>query len=473
MKKILLFLFLAVLAYVAYFLVSKKINSVDTLKKAVFESTHNRDNVAEQEAFTIAYNAYLYGFVRVKSMLLQQNATHPKYHDYAPINQFAMSKELAKPGFFDFTPNSDTHYGLAWLDVSKCPIIMEIPEISPKYWTVQATDASLNTFYYIGSRLNSKPGKWAYCKFDWKGTLPAGVTRIDCPTNQVFLQARNLVMPGDKADEAAMHTLMMKYKTYPLDPTATYPAVSAESQLANPWNTNPDFHNLKFFTLLNQALKNDPPVADDRGFVATFSALGIGENLTFDESKLSKSQKKGMDDGMMAAFRKMYDELKFGGERLGGFNFRYNIGYYKYNYMLGSANAFYGYGGNMAQEAMYPYTITDANGDEMSGTHKYKMHINKDEMPPAKAFWSFTMYSRPENQLIENEINRYNIGGLTPGLKYNADGSLDILIQHEKPADTSNWLPAPAGDFWIIMRMYDPKPELLEKKYKAPFIVKQ
>lgn len=448
---------------------------MDSLKRAAFESTHNRDKVAEHEAFTIAYNAYLYGFVKVKGMLLQQKATHPKYHDYAPINQFAISKELAKPGFTDFTPNSDTYYGLAWLDVSKCPIIMEIPEVPTKYWTIQATDASLNTFYYVGSRLNTQAGKWAYCKYDWKGTLPTGVTRIDCPTNQVFLQARNLVIPGDKADEQAAHTLMLKYKTYPLDPTATYPAIAAESEMVNPLNTNPDLRSLKYFTLLNQALKNDPPVADDKGLVATFVPLGIGENLTFDESKLSKSQKSGLEDGIMAAFRKMYDELKFGGERLGGMSFRYNLGKYKdtHNYVLGSAVAFYGYGANSAEEAIYPNTIVDSNGDELTGSNKYKIHINKDEMPPAKAFWSFTMYNRPENQLIENEINRYNIGGLTPGLKYNADGSLDILIQNEKPADTSNWLPAPKGDFWVILRMYDPKPELLEKKYKAPLIVKQ
>ena len=94
-------------------------------------------------------------------------------------------------------------------------------------------------------------------------------------------------------------------------------------------------------------------------------------------------------------------------------------------------------------------------------------------MPPVNAFWSITMYSRPENQLIENEINRYNIGGLTPNLKYNADGSLGILIQNEKPADISNWLPAPKGDFWLILRMYHPKQALLDKKYKAPFVVKQ
>lgn len=472
MKKIILILVTALLVYAAYFLVSKKVDSVDTLKRAIFEATHNRDKVEEQEAFNIGYNAYLWGFVRVKSMLLQQKATHPKYHDYAPLNAFAISKELAKPGFTDFTPNSDTYYGLAWLDVSKCPIIIEIPEVPQKYWTIQATDASLNTFNYIGSRLNSTAGKWAYCKFDWQGTLPQGVTRIDCPTNQVFLQARNLVIPQNKADEKATYDLMMKYKLYPLDPTATYTKIAADSKMVNPLNTNPDLKNLNFFKLLNEALKIDPPVEVDKGLVSTFSKIGVGVNQVFDENKLSKSQKAGLEDGIMAAIRRIYDELKFGGTSQGGFRFRYNIGKYDFNYPLGAVVAFFGYGGNTAEEAMYVTTLTDSDNNELVGSNHYKIHFNKGELPPVDAFWSITMYSRPENQLIENEIDRYNVGGLTPNLKYNADGSLDIFIQNEKPADISNWLPAPKGDFWLILRMYVPKKEVLDKKYNAPLVEK-
>ena len=473
LKKIILLASLAILAFVIYFLVSKKVNSIDTLKRSVFEATHDRDKVDEQVAFNIAYNAYLWGFVRVKSMLLQKKAIHPDYHDYAPINTFAISKELAKPGFTDFTPNSDTYYGLAWLDVSKGPIIIEIPEVSNKYWTVQATDASLNTFNYLGSRMGTTPGKWAYCKFDWNGTLPTGIQRIDCPTNQVFLQARNLVFPGNKEDEKAVYALMMKYKLYPMDSVAQYASIPKTETMVNPLNSNPDLRNLNFFKLLNEAITFDPPVAVDKGLVSTFAKLGIGPNLTFDEAKLSKSQKAGLEDGIMAAFRRMYDELKFGGERKGGFNFRYDLGKYDFNYHIGSAVAFYGYGANTAEEAVYVNTIVDADGDDLIGSKKYKIHFAKDEFPPVNAFWSITMYSRPENQLIENEINRYNIGGLTPNLKYNADGSLDILIQHDRPTDISNWLPAPKGDFWLIMRMYDPKKEVLDNKYTAPTVDRQ
>lgn len=471
LKKILIILTALIIGGFIY-IKTRSVEQMSQLKRSAFEFIHDRDDVAQNEAFIVGYTAYLYGFVRVKSLLLQEKAIHPKYKDYAPINQFSISKELAKPGFTDFTPNSDTFYGLAWLDVSQGPILMTIPEVTTKYWTIQATDASLNSFNYIGSRLNSKAGKFAYCKFDWQGTLPADVQRIDCPTNQVFLQARNLVIPGDAADLQATYTLMKKYQLEALNKEAKYASVDANSEMVNPLNSNPDFTNLNFFKLLNKALSYDPPVAADKNYVVQFAKLNIGPNLTFDESKLSKSQIKGLEKGIMAALHKIYDELKFGGTRMGGFNFRYDLGNYQTNYTLGSAVAFYGYGANTAQEAVYVNTIIDADGNNLVGKNDYTIHFNKDQIPPVNAFWSITMYSRPENQLIENEINRYNIGGLTPNLKTNKDGSIDIHISHKKPADTSNWLPAPKGDFWLIMRMYDPKEAVIKKQYKAPNVVK-
>ena len=475
MKKAFLFLLGLVITLGTFgfiYFKTRDANGQAQLKRSAFEFIHSRDDVAEKEAFIIGYNAYLYGFVRVKSILLQQKAIHPKYKDYAPINAFAISKELATPGFTDFTPNSDTFYGLAWLDVSQGPVLMTIPEISAKYWTIQATDASLNTFNYIGSRLKSKPGKFAYCKYDWKGSLPAEFQRIDCPTNQVFLQARNLVIPGDKADIKATYDLMMKYKLEALNKEAKYMTIDANSEIVNSLNSNPDFTNLNFYQKLNEALSYDPPVKADSNIVAQFAKLNIGPEMKFDQSKLSKSQIKGLENGQMAALHRIYDELKFGGQRMGGFNFRYDLGDYGANYALGSAVAFYGYGANTGAEAMYVNTIVDSKGDELVGKNDYAIHFNKDQIPPVNAFWSITMYSRPENQLIENEIDRYNIGGLTPGLKINQDGSIDNKISNKKPADTSNWLPAPKGDFWIIMRMYDPKEPIISKKYSAPLVTK-
>ena len=359
MKKIAIAFLAIIIILIGWLFFSKNVRNMADLKRTAFELSHDRDNVAENEAFIIGYNAYIYGLVRVKSILLQEKAIHPKYKDFAPINAFAISKELAKPGFTDFTPNSDTFYGLAWLDVSKGPVLMTIPEVSSKYWTVQATDASLNTFNYIGSRLQSKAGKFAYCRFDWKGELPADVQRIDCQTNQVFLQARNLVIQQNAADMKVIYTLLSKYKLEPLNKSAKYLTVNANASMANPLNTNPDFTNLNFFKLLNKALSYDPPVKADSSNVAKFGSLRIGANKVFDITKLTKSQIKGLEKGIMAALHTIYDELKFGGTRMGGFNFRYDLGEYKANPNLCAATAFYGYGANTAVEAMYVNTLID------------------------------------------------------------------------------------------------------------------
>lgn len=472
-KKITFGIFILIAIGLFWFVTQNGIRNTQDLKRTIFEKTHDRDQVAENEAFSIAYNSFLYGLVRVKGMLLEKRAIHPEYYDYAPINQFHISKELAKPGFTDFTPNCDTYYGLAWLDVSQGPIVMSLSEIPDKYYTIQATDAGLNTFNYIGSRMKSTAGLYAYCHQHWAGELPENVTRINCPTNQVFLQARYLVQPGNTDDEQKVQAQMQSLRLTPLNPNSKYEVLKASEELANPLNTNPDFLNLNFYKLLNQALTKNPPTENEKALVGEFSKLNIGVGLNFDPDKLSKSQLKGMKAGQMAAFRKLFDVLKYDGEEKGGFNFKFNLGEYTNNYPLSAAVAYFGYGANTAEEALYVTAIVDSDGNELSGDNQYQIHFEKDQLPPVDAFWSITMYSRPDNQLIENSINRYNIGGLTPGLNPDPEkGSIDIFIQQDKPDDSSNWLPAPEGKFWIILRMYNPKQEVLQGDYYPPEVVK-
>ena len=455
-KKILLGVFSLLIIGTVYILYKKDIRNTQDLKRTIFEATHDRESVAENEAFTIAYNSFLYGLVRVKGMLLERRAIHPSYYDYAPINKFHISKELAKPGFTDFTPNCDTYYGLAWLDVSQGPILLNLTDVPDKYYTIQATDAGLNTFNYIGSRMESAPGQYAYCHQEWQGELPEGVSRVNSPTNQVFLQARYLVNPGDQEDETRVQAQMKSLNLTPLNPAANYTTISQGEPIANPLNTNPDFLNLNFYSLLNEALTKNPPVEKEIEHVGTFSKLNIGAEKTFDPGKLNAAQKKGMQAGQMA-----------------GFNFKFNLGEYSKNIPLSAAVAYFGYGANTAEEALYVTAIVDADGNELNGANKYQIHFEKGQLPPVDAFWSITMYNRPDNQLIENPLNRYNIGGLSPSLIPNPEnGSVSILIQNRAPDDESNWLPAPKGNFWIILRMYNPKQEVLDGNYLPPEVVK-
>ncbi len=441
-------------------------------KPAVESAT--ADQIREKQAYNIAYQAYLYGFVRVKGMLLQDRAIHPKYPDYAPINQFYISKELAKPGFTDFTPNHDTLYGLAWLDLSQGPILMTVPEVPNRYYTIQATDVSLNTFNYIGSRVKSKAGTYAYAHQDWQGQLPAGVQRIDSPSNQVFLQLRPLVFPNIEGDiEHVYKKMTQELALRPLHASTNYPVIDASSTMANPKNTNPDLHSPAFFKLLNRALNINPAFKNEAALLAQFKRLNIGAGLEFEMDKLSISEQAGIQRGINDAIARLVERRRLLGERLGGWSFSFVLGDYGFDYVTASMVAFFGYGANTAQEALYTTALIDSQGKKLNGEQQYKITFAKDNMPPVDAFWSITMYQRPDNQLVENPINRYNFSERTKDITYNEDGSLDIWVQHKQPSDNRNWLPAPKGSFWMILRMYNPKEIVLNALYQPPLIVRQ
>lgn len=425
--------------------------------------------LAESEAFAVGYHAYLWGYVYVKSMLLRDEATHPDYKAYAPVNALHVHTELAKPGFTDFTPNIDTLYGLGWLDLSNGPVLMQVPAMGERYWTVQATDAALNCAEYVGRRMRSKPGLYAYCHSGWSGKLPPGVHRIDVPTHTVFIQLRTVVDPGVAGDIEAVAALNARIRFEPLNPGPVL-AAPVHTPPRDPKNTAPHFHSLDFFALLNEAVTRDNVVPGEEAVAAQFAALGIGPGQRFDLARLNAAQQRGLQAGLEAAFARMAGYLAQGAEQIGGWSFLFNLGRYGHDFLARAVTACYGYGANEPVEATYPFTVLDAERRPLDGANRYRIRIAADRLPPVDAFWSITMYSRPENQLVDNPIDRYNIGSATPGLVWGADGSLEIAVQHAAPAAGTNWLPAPAGPFWMILRMYQPRPQVLTRQYAPPAV---
>jgi hypothetical protein len=428
--------------------------------------------LAEQEAFAIGYHAYLWGFVYVKTMLLRDEATHPDYAAFAPLNTLHVHETLAQPGFTDFTPNNDTLYGLGWLDLAPGPVLMHVPAMGSRYWTVQATDAALNCAEYVGRRMGTGPGLVAYCRPGWQGALPAGALRIDVPTNTVFLQLRTAVRSEVAGDTEAVAALNRQFRFEAMGdisvnnrPTHTPPR--------DPKNTAPHFHTLGFFSLLNEALARDNIVPGEEAVLAQFAGLGIGTGLSFDETSLSEPQRKGLQAGIQVGFARATAFLASGGERIGGWRCVTRLGQYGHDFVARCATACFGYGANEPVEASYPFTVLDSAGQTMDGTRRYRIRFAPAKLPPVDAFWSITMYTRPDNQLVPNPIKRYNISSETPGLVLGADGSLEIAVQHAAPesaGERANWLPAPAGAFWLILRMYQPRAEVLELRYTPPAV---
>lgn len=427
--------------------------------------------LAEQEAFAIGYHAYLWGYVYVKTMLLRDEAIHPDYAAYAPLNGLRVHETPAKPGFTDFTPNIDTLYGLGWLDLAPGPVLMHVPTMGPRYWTVQATNAALNCAEYVGRRMGTGAGTVAYCRPAWRGALPAGAQRIDVPTNTVFLQLRTAVRPDVAGDIEAAAALNKQFRFEAMGTTSASSPVHTPPR--NPKNTAPHFHTLDFFSLLNEALSRDNVVPGEEAVLAQFAALGIGAGQSFDATRLSQPQRKGLQAGISAGFARLTAYLMSGGEQVGGWRFVTRLGQYGHDFVARGATACFGYGANEPAEASYPFTVLDDTGQPLDGTRRYRIRFAPGQLPPVDAFWSITMYTRPDNQLVANPIDRYNISSETPGLLYGADGSLEVVVRHAAPdsaGERANWLPAPAGAFWLILRMYQPRAQVLELLYTPPAV---
>lgn len=428
------------------------------------------DELAEAEAFALGFEAYIVGGVYARSQILMEKDIHPEATLNAPLNQFNVYPGLAKPGAIDFTPNNDTVYGLAWLDLRQGPVLITIPEVKGRYYTIQATDWALNSFSYIGSRVNSAAGTYAYVPPGWEGELPQGVVRIDATTTGVFLQARTVVQPENDADIAPVVAQLKTYELQPLNTSGKYIVADPASSLPNPKLTNPMWQSLDFYTLLNRAWDFGGVRAQDKEIVEMFAPLGIGPGLTFDPAALTEAQRRGLARAVKAGFGRLVFHARENGELRNGWRYATNLGRYGSNRMLASTVAMSGYGANAAEEALYIPVFTDSNDAMFNGEHRYKIHFAENNMPPAEAFWSVTMYSLPENQLIDNPINRYAFSDRTPTLARGADGSIDIHVQKDKPEGdaAANWLPAPEGPFWMILRMYVPGEEALTGAYMPP-----
>lgn len=432
------------------------------------------DELAEAEAFSLGFQAYSMGVVYARSQILMEKDTNPGAPLHAPLNTFNVYPGLAVPGAaIDFTPNNDTVYGLAWLDLSQGPVLIHVPQTPNRYYTIQATDWALNTFAYIGSRVHSQPGTYAYVPPGWQGELPVGVTRFESPTNGVFLQARIVVKPETPDDIGPVVAQLKTLSLQPLNPQANYPQSAVGSPVPNPKLNNPLWQGLAFYELLNRAWTFGGVRAQDREVVAQFARLGIGPGLVFDPAKLSEAQRRGLQRAAETAYQRVMVHGLERGELRNSWRFTTLLGAYGSDRLLASTVGMMGYGANLAEEALYLPAFLDGENQPLLSDRKYRIHFAADNLPPVNDFWSVTLYSRPENQLKDNPINRYAIGDRTPTLQRNADGSIDIYVQQEPLAEaqTGNWLPSgESGSIWMILRMYGPTDKVLSGAYFPPTI---
>jgi hypothetical protein len=412
------------------------------------------------ETSAIAQDAYIWGF----PLVLVQWYLDLARQKNVSINRFVGKQHLSRPEDKSVGPNIDTLYGYSWLDLTKEPQLLHVPDTNDRYYSIQLLDAYANTYAYVGRRATgTKEGTYAIVGPNWQGALPAGVKRIDAPTNVGLAFTRTLVA-GD-ADLPAAQAIQRQYALAPL---SAYPRINPADELADAdLSLFPITHlstlGLQFFDNLAAGLVTAPPPADDLASVSRFAKVGI-EPASHPSQLQDQTILSALRDAVPAAdarIRKADYSTK-----LNGWSVNYKITNFIKDPLLRASVNQYGPAAHIAQEALY--FSAKPEGQPLRGANKYVLKFNAGGLPPVDAFWSLTLYGA-DFSLVENPINRYSIGDRTAGLVYSADGSLEIQIQNQAPGQgKSNWLPAPAGPYQLILRTYQPKPALFNGNYKLP-----
>lgn len=436
-------------------------------------------NVTPAEARAIAKEAYTYGFPLVDNYRIMfsywVDKNSPEYK--GPINTIQNTSRVYGPEDTAIqTPNSDTPYSFAWLDLRAEPMVLTLPAIEKgRYYSVQMIDAYTYNFDYLGTRTTGNDGgNFIVVGPNWNGHIPKGIKKVlRADTELVLAFYRTQLFNPNDIDN--VKKVQAGYKVQPLSMFLSTPAPAAAPTIDFVKALTPEEQktSLDFFNIMNFALRFCPTQANEKPLMARFAKIGVGSGMTFDAAKLSPQIKKAIEDGRadawqaLAEFQKLADAGKVTSGDLFG-----TRQYFKNNYLYRFAGAVLGIYGNSKEEAMYPAYFVDDGGKALNASNnKYLLHFAKNELPPVSAFWSITLYGLPNRLLIANPLNRYLINSpMLPGLKRDADGGVTLCIQHEPPSKDKepNWLPAPDGPFFAVLRLYLPKQAALDGTWEQP-----
>lgn len=447
---------------------------------AVPSMADDQAKVTEEEAQQLGVQAVVYGFPLVivdVTKQVQTNVAEAEEGGHAPINQFSNFLKYPDASYKDVVRmNVDTLYSFGWLDLSKEPIVLSVPDTDGRYYLMPVIDAWTNVVASPGKRTTgTKAGNFAIVGPNWKGRLPEGVQEVKSPTNTVIIGGRT--QANGPPDYAVVNAIQRQYKLTPLSAFGTpYTTPKGVVDPKIDMKTPPvdqvsRMSAAQFFTRLAALMKSNPPPAADAPVLAKLAKIGIVPGQDFDMSKLDPAVAKGLEKSVQTAIAKLQAAAKKTGTPVNGWNIPpMNVANFGTDFGERAVVALVGLGANIAKDAIYPSAFVDGDGRPLSGANRYVLHFNKGDMPPANAFWSLTMYNA-QSFFVDNPINRYNIAAWMP-LKYNADGSLDIYIQRESPGKEkeSNWLPAAEGEFSVTLRIYWPKESALDGMWKPSAI---
>lgn len=448
--------------------------------------------ITEEEAHVIGVQAYVYFYPLVTMDISRKQFTNiepGKEIGKGPMNMFVNIPEYPPVTMKTVVrPNFDTLYSLAWLDLTKEPLIVSVPDTAGRYYLIPMLDMWTDVFASPGSRTTGThagtfivvPPHWRpdlRDRFIEEFKLPKDTQRIDAPTPYVWVLGRTKT--DGPQDYDAVHKIQAGYKVTPLSrwgktPEPVQAKIDPSVDMKTPPKIQVDTMPAgKFFAYAAELLKVHPPHLTDEPIIAVMKRIGIEPGKSFDIDKLDPAVKKALESAPEAAQKLMEWKIPTLAKVVNGWTMNTDtMGVYGNYYLKRAIVAQQGLGANLPGDAIYPLNLGDEAGKPLDGVNKYTIHFDKVSLPPVEAFWSITLYDQDGYQ-APNSLNRFAVSSWMP-FKYNPDGSLDLYFQPDSPGKDKewNWLPAPKGPFNLTMRLYAPKQVALVGKWNPPPVVR-
>ncbi|MGZ3794894.1 MAG: DUF1254 domain-containing protein [Pseudobdellovibrionaceae bacterium] len=425
----------------------------------------------------IAKDAYLWGYPLVRFARTKKLLTTTPGFGHAPLNTFFHADHLPTPDEREIsTPLPDTLYSSAILDLRNQAMVLQTPKIRDRFYSLQVMDAFANNLTFISSRTRGEAaGKFFITGPHYIGATPPGFEHIHSSTNFVWIVGHIAADSPSQVKSAYNYIRKYNLRPYnvylgkeklpkPLPLTAKVSSVNDPRKLADA--------GIYYFNELGIALQENDPANLDAPLMERFRTINVGYSLITSEfvstREMREAYERAIASGEMEMDRIIKKDLI---KNRNGWNYVLTSGEFN-NYSAVRAALSKAYFGESSPiESIHPVAYSDYNHVRLNGNFTYIIHFAKDKMPPAGAFWSLSSYKARERSLVKNNLNRYALGSYSKNMTFNSDGSLDIYISANEPSGhLQNWLPAPRGNFYVMMSIYNPTDDVITGKYTLPSV---
>jgi hypothetical protein len=431
-------------------------------------------------AEAIAVEAYLYVFPLVVMDVTRRQMTNSEGGErpgFGPMNTFSHMRTVPPVEFKAVPwPNSDTLYSLAWLDLAAEPVVVSAPDTDGRYYLLPVQDMWTDVFAVPGKRTTGTgAGQFAIAPPGWQGELPEGVRRIDAPTRVVWVMGR--IQTNGPEDYPAVNQVQDGLAVTPLSQWGQEPQPIAVAIDPSIDMTTPPVEQVSrmpaadYFAHAAELMKINPPHLTDWSMLARIQRLGLKPGKTFDIQAVDPEVQEALEQAPAAGQQAMREKIAKLSPQVNGWQMpTETMGVYGNYYLKRAALAMIGLGSNPPEDAVYPLTFVDADGHVLNGENDYVLRFESHELPPVDAFWSLTAYDTDGFQ-VANPLDRRALGDRDP-LRYEVDGALELFIQNESPGSEreANWLPAPREPLALFLRLYEPKAEVLDGRWRPPAV---